>query len=202
MKRLLLTALILLLAAGINTSVAGDKDEIYEIGEKVSDFKLKDIMGKEHSLHEILKSDDINAVVFVFVSKNCPVSNACDERYMEMAGAFKEKGVFFAGINSNKTESVEDIREAAMERKYNFPVLKDWNNEIADRFGAEYTPHAFMIDNDGVLVYKGRIDDNHRSSEKVNEKTLQLVVNEYLMGKDLSYTETKSNGCTIKRVKK
>ncbi|MFC1476941.1 redoxin domain-containing protein [candidate division KSB1 bacterium] len=182
-------------------AVAGDDDK-YTLGNKVSDFSLKDINGTEHSLEGFLKDKTTKGVVFVFVSKNCPVSNACDARYKEMAPAFKEKGILFVGINSNKTESVEDIRMASDEREYNFPILKDWDNVIADRFGAEFTPHAYFIGSDGVLLYKGRIDDNHRNASKVQENTLSMVVDEYLSGKKLSYSETKSNGCTIKRVNK
>ena len=89
----------------------------------------------------------------------------------------------------------------AKRTNYDFTVLKDWNNVIADRFDAQYTPHAYFVDKQGVLRYKGRIDDNHRRPQSVTENTLIDVVGEYLDGKELSVTETVSNGCTIKRVK-
>ncbi|MFC1557286.1 redoxin domain-containing protein [candidate division KSB1 bacterium] len=201
MRKAIISTFIFVFLLSLNlVLVAGENDVIYEVGKKVTDFTLKDLDGKEYSLHKLLKKDDVKGVVFMFTSIQCPVSNACDTRYKELAAQFQEKGIVFLAINSNKTESVEAIRSEHSKRNYNFPILKDWNNVIADRFGAEFTPHTYLVDKEGTLIYKGRIDDNHRRENMVKENTLGMVVDEYLGGKDLTYTETKSNGCTIKRV--
>ena len=137
----------------------------------------------------------------MFVSQQCPVSNACDERYVEMATKFKEDGILLIGINLNSTESIGIMKGHAEDNNYNFPVLKDWNNVIADRFGALFTPHAFFISKDAELIYRGRIDDNHRAPDRVKDTTLINAVGEYLVGNEISVKDTKSNGCDIKRVK-
>ncbi|MFC1493108.1 redoxin domain-containing protein [candidate division KSB1 bacterium] len=195
-------AILVFSVFSVSAFVSAD-DMKNELGNKVMDFTLEDVTtGKEHSLHKMLSKDGVNGAVLVFMSKNCPVSNACDERYVKLAEELKRDGILFVGINSNTTENVDEISESAKKMNYNFPVLKDWNNVIADQFDAQFTPHAYLISKEGVLLYKGRIDDNHRKPENVKERTLSNVVNEYSRGEDLSYNETKSVGCTIKRVKK
>ncbi len=201
-KKILPFFMVLVLSVFTGSVVADDGGMKNELGKKVMNFALEDVTtGKEHSLHDMLSMEGVNGAVLMFVSKNCPVSKACDERYVKLAKKFKRDGILFVGINSNKTENVDEIRDSAKEMGYNFPVLKDWNNVVADQFDAKFTPHAFLIDKKGVLIYKGRIDDNHRKADKVTENTLSHVVGEYSRGEALSYTETKSVGCTIKRVK-
>ena len=117
-----------------------------------------------------------------------------DERYIQHAKNFKKDGVLFVGVSSNFSDSIENLQDYAKKKKYNFPVLKDHNNIIADRFAARTTPHAFFIDKEGVLRYHGRIDDSLNDATKVTDATLENVVKEYLSGKELSVTQTKPGG--------
>ncbi|MFC1554930.1 redoxin domain-containing protein [candidate division KSB1 bacterium] len=175
-------------------------DGSYNIGESVESFTLKSVDDMEYSLDKMLK-DSENGVVLVWQSINCPYSQACDVRYNELAAKLKEHGITFAAVNSNKTEPTGAIKAYAKKKNYSFPVLKDWNNIIADQFNAQATPQVFLIDKENKLRYRGRIDDNHKNASKVTEHTFMNVVGEFLEGKELSVTETKSIGCTLKRVK-
>ena len=197
MKKIITITLVLVLAL----AAFADDGMKYDIGKKVTGIALKDLNGKDFDLERTLAMKDVKGVVFIFVSEQCPVSRACDERYVEMAAEFEEKGIKMYGINPNFTESVEVMKKHAEKNDYNFRVLKDWNNVIADLFGALYTPHTYLIGKDATLLYKGRIDDNHRNAGKVKEKTLVNAVNTYLDGGKIKVAETMSNGCEIKRVK-
>ena len=88
-------------------------------------------------------------------------------------------------------------------------MLKDNNNEIADRFGAVRTPEVFLLDKDRVVRYWGRIDDQYGFKTgagyvkpKLNERNLADAITEVLAGKEVSHPVVKADGCFIGRVTK
>ena len=76
-----------------------------KIDKAVPNFTLKDVKDKEHSLKDL--SRDKKATVMMFISTECPVSNDYNERIVALHNDYKDQGVQFIGINSNKNESVE-----------------------------------------------------------------------------------------------
>jgi peroxiredoxin len=90
----------------------------------------------------------------------------------------------------------------AQEKAFNFPYLIDEGQKVYPKFGAKKTPHVFILEKrsgDLVLVYKGAIDDNHEFPKQVKEKYVETVLNELAEAKkELTYTETKAIGCSIK----
>lgn len=169
-----------------------------EVGKKAPAFSLKDADGKEHTLDGFLKS---KYTVLMFIATQCPVSNAYNERMAELDKDYTSKEIAFVGINSNKQEDVEEIKDHAAKQGFNFPVLKDWNNVVADAYGAQVTPEVFVLDSKGILQYHGRIDDNKNGSN-IKTKDLREALDALLAGKAVPRTETKAFGCSIKRVKK
>ena len=83
------------------------------------------------------------------------------------------KKVAFVGVNANKAEPAEEVRDHAKEHKFGFPVVKDPNNVIADAYGAMVTPEIFVVSKDLTILYHGRIDDS-RKSEDVTKRDLAL----------------------------
>lgn len=164
--------------------------------KKFENFALKDVNGKEYSLSDFKNS---KAIVIIFVSTTCPVSNDYNSRMEALYQEYKNKGVAFIGINSNKEESVEEIKEHSKKNNLNFPILKDFGNKIADRFEATYTPEVFVLNSNFELLYHGRIDDS-RKIKNVKQEDLRNALNEILSGKEVSVKETKAFGCTIKRI--
>ncbi|MEK6755180.1 MAG: hypothetical protein AABZ02_03405, partial [Bacteroidota bacterium] len=81
-----------------------------------------------------------------------------------------------------------------------FPVLKDWNNVIADKLEASVTPEIYVLNTNFEVLYHGRIDDSQREG-KVTSKDLRATLDNILGGKSVEVQETKAFGCTIKRVK-
>lgn len=192
-----LTIVMLILA------VAGGSAISLEAGEpaaasKTFDFSLKDYNGKSYSLSDY---KDSKAVVVIYVATRCPVSNAYNQRMADLYKTFKSKGFAFLGINSNKTESVEEVKEHAQKNGLSFPILKDVNNTVADRYKASVTPEVFVLGKDHKVLYHGRIDDSRRENQ-VTSSDLSNALLEILSGKEVTTKETKAFGCTIKRVKK
>ncbi|OGV15215.1 MAG: hypothetical protein A3J84_07860 [Ignavibacteria bacterium RIFOXYA2_FULL_37_17] len=173
----------------LQTSIAGD-------AKKAENFKLKDYNGKEYQLSDFKNS---KATVILFVATQCPVSNAYNPRMAQLYNDYKDKGVTFLGINSNKQESVDEIKEHAKSNKLDFIILKDLNNVVANKFDASFTPEIYVLNGNSEILYHGRIDDNRRESD-VKTKDLRAALDEILAGKKVSVSETKAFGCTIKRV--
>jgi len=71
---------------------------------------------------------------------------------------------------------------------------------VADAFGARTTPHVFLFDGTGVLVYTGAIDDNVDSAKKVKKNWLQDAMNAVAKGQAVPVAQSKPLGCSIKRV--
>lgn len=166
------------------------------IGDKLSPFTLTDaVSGKPLDLKASLGK---KATVLMFISTQCPVSNAYDERMAALAERYGAKGVAFIGVNANRAETPAEIAAHAREHKFPFPVLKDVGNVQADAFGAKVTPEIFVYDSDARLRYHGRIDDD-RSGANVHSHDLQGTLDALLAGKDVPVKETKAFGCSIKR---
>jgi peroxiredoxin len=164
--------------------------------KSVENFTLTDVNGTPHSLTDYRSS---KAIVLMFIATQCPVSNAYNGRMVELFKDYAPRGVAFIGINSNEQESVEEIREHAKNHGFTFPILKDWNNVIADRLGASVTPEIYVLNARFDILYHGRIDDSRREAD-VNSRDLRNALDAVLAGKSVPLTETKAFGCTIKRV--
>ena len=184
-------ALALLTVFALSVALANDPNI-----KKFENFTLDDYNGVKHSLTDY---KDSKAIVLLFVATQCPISNAYNERMAEIYKDYKGKNVAFVGINPNKQESVEEIKKHAKDNGLDFTILKDWNNVIADRFEASFTPEIYVLNSSFELLYHGRID-NSRRLEDVKEKDLRRTLDEILAGKAVSTPTTKAFGCTIKRV--
>lgn len=163
---------------------------------KVENFKLKDYNGKEFQLSDFKNS---KAIVIMFIATECPVSNAYNSRMAKIYNDYKDKNITFIGINSNKQESVADIKEHAKENGLNFVILKDEKNVIADKFAASVTPEVYVLNGNFEVLYQGRIDDS-RNAEDVKSQDLRKALDEILSGSKVTNIHTKAFGCTIKRV--
>ncbi len=88
-------------------------------------------------------------------------------------------------------------------RKQGYPnYFIDKNSELANSFGASHTPEVFLFDGKTEkLVYKGAMDDNPSDPKSAKVIYLKNAINSMLAGKAINPAETKSVGCSIKRVK-
>ena len=181
--------------SGVSANGAEESTTAGAIGSTVANFKLPDVDGKEHSLSSLKGK---NGTVFIFVSTNCPVSNAYNERMEKLAQDYKAKGVNVIGINANSTESTGDIKAHATSNKLTFLILKDNGNKIADLLGAERTPEAYLLDANSKIVYRGRID-NARNSDTVTASELRDAIDAVIAGKPVAKSLVPAFGCNIKR---
>lgn len=192
MKRVtvLLSVFLLVFVIVLNNVQASD----FTIGSKVENFTLSDINGVQKSFNE-LKGE--KGTIVVFLSAQCPVVKAYNDRLNAVVADYRSKGINFIGLNSNSTESLEWVKSHA-EENYQFPMLIDKDNIIADKWGASATPEIFFFDKDGKLAYHGAID-NDRKGDNIKSTFLRTALDEYLDGRSITTNQTKAFGCTIKR---
>lgn len=101
-------------------------------------------------------------------------------------------------IASNRNETAEDVANVAEARRLP-TVLRDANCEVADLFEAQTTPHVFVIDRDGILRYRGAVDDVTFRQRVPTRFFLDLAVESLLEGHSPALTESPAYGCTIVR---
>ena len=165
------------------------------IGAVAPDFALPDAEGREHSLASLKGKA---GTVIIFMATQCPISNAYNARMQKLAEDYRARGVNVVGINSNSTEPAAEVKSHAAEKGLTFTILKDAGNQIADRFNAQATPEAFLLDASGKLVYHGRID-NARYGYVITSNDLRDAIEATLAGKPVEKAEAKAFGCSIKR---
>jgi hypothetical protein len=95
--------------------------------------------------------------------------------------------------------SYDAMKTYAKAQNYKWYYAVDKNNEIADAFGANRTPECFLFNKELKLVYHGAIDDNPSDADNVKRKHLQEAINEMAAEKEISFKESRSVGCSIKR---
>jgi len=183
-------------------SAASAAESSSPLGRKVENFTLRDFRGKLHSLDE---AGDKKLVVIAFLGCDCPLARLYAPRLEKLAQEYEPKGVTFLGINANSQDSLTELGAYVQSHGLTFPVLKDAGNAVADQVGAIRTPEVFVLDQDRIIRYRGRIDDQYlvgRQRPTATQEDLKAALEELLAGKPVSTAETAAVGCHIGRVPK
>ena len=167
----------------------------FPVGNKVENFTLPDLGGEQRSLDK-LKGE--NGAVLVWVSAQCPTVKGYNSRINQIADELKAKGINLIGVNSNYTESLDWVKSHASEVGYNFPVLIDKGNVLADKLGATVTPEFYYLDKENVLLYHGALD-NSSSGENVTINYVRDAFNSALNKQPVKESRTYAIGCSVKR---
>lgn len=175
-----------------------------QINHPVPDFSLPDLHGKVHRL-----SDYRGRIVIVnFWSCECPHSERTDKAILSMfvqhlhraADAVQvwQDEVSMLSIASNRNETVEALQNAAESRRLP-TVLLDADCAAADLFNAQTTPHVFVIDREGVLRYRGPVDNVTFRQRNPTRFFLDEAVESLLDGHLPAVAESPAYGCAIVR---
>ena len=175
----------------------------YEVGDTVTDFKLKNTDGKTVAL-----SDYKNAkgVIVIFDCITCPYSKAYNTRIMALNKKYASQNFPVVAIQPNDPEispgdSFDEMVKHAKKNNYDFPFLFDETQVTTKTFGATNTPHVFLLVKEGTgfkVAYIGAIDDNAKDASAVSKKYVEEAVDALLANKPVPATKTKAMGCTIK----
>jgi peroxiredoxin len=168
-------------------------DTVIQNGQPAPDFELPDLEGKLHRLVALRG----RVVVLIFWSAECPWAERADQ----MLEAYRRQwgdDVIVLPIASNMNESTEMLAEIAKQRRLPV-VLHDSRHEVADQYGAQTTPHLFVIDGRGILRYQGALDDTSFRQREARRFYLRQAVEAVLAGQEPDPAQTAPYGCTIVR---
>lgn len=166
-----------------------------ELNQPAPDFELSDFNGNTYRLSAYRGQ----IVVVDFWSAECPISRDYDEYFNELTERFESNDVVLLAIDSNVYEDETVLTTALETRDLHFPVLRDEGNEIADAYGAKTTPHVFIVDREGMLRYRGHVDDRSWKQKEPTTNYVIPVVKALLEDDEPPIQESDHFGCTINR---
>ena len=180
-------------ATAASATAAGAK-----VGEAAPNFTLKTTDGKDWSLSDAKGK----VVVLEWVNPNCPVCvRVCKEGIVaDTLKGCKEQfaDVVYVAINSSaaQPDSLAATAEYLKSHKLEVPALLDNDGKVGQMYGARTTPHCYVIDQNGVLVYQGAIDDSPSGGAKTNY--VVNAVKQLKAGEKVSPSGTTPYGCPVK----
>jgi peroxiredoxin len=164
-----------------------------EIGTPAPDFNLPDLAGISHSLN-----DYRGRIVLVnFWSAECPWSERADNQFKLWLREWGER-VDLLMVASNANESLRQVTDVARQRGLTL-VLLDSDCEVAEAWGAQTTPHAFVVDEAGILRYQGAVDDVTFRQREPKRFYVKEAVDALLAGHLPEVASAPAYGCTIVR---
>lgn len=198
MKTLITVAMIAV--AGLAFKVA---DNGYVVGDKATDFKLKNVDGKMVSLANYKSA---KGYIVVFTCNHCPYAKAYESRIMALDKEYAAKGYPVIAISPNDpvalpADSYENMQKLAAKKSYTFPYLIDESQDVSRTYGAKATPHVYVLQKTtagNVVKYIGAIDDDTEGTKTEKVKYVENALNALLAGKEPAVTATKAIGCGIK----
>jgi peroxiredoxin len=168
------------------------------------DFTLPAAGGGEVSLSEI--SAGWAATVVVFTCNHCPYARAWHDRLQDVARDYADR-VGFVQISSNDgtrypKDSFEMMEERVAADEFATPYLYDESQAVARAWRATVTPHVFVIDANGAVVYEGAPDGYHAPSLRdwngEPGQWLREALDDVLAGRPVARPWTEPIGCSMK----
>jgi peroxiredoxin len=191
MKKIGISTLVLVALFGLFVSVAS----------AAPDFTLTDQNGKTVSLSDYKGK----IVVLEWINPDCPfVQRHYKAGTMaDLATRYGEKGVVWLAINSTNYMGQKDNAKWVETYKLPYPILDDHDGAVGHAYSAKTSPHMYVIDASGNIVYQGAIDDDPRGSKPPAERTQYVAkaLDELLAGQPVSVAESKPYGCSVKYAK-
>jgi peroxiredoxin len=171
--------------------------------QTIADFQLPSTDG---STVQLKRYSGAKAVVLVFQSNHCVYCRGYEDRLIRLAQGYGNQGFSFVLVNSNNPaqnpeESLQRMRERASEKGYPFAYVQDAGQQIATQLGVQRNPEAVVLIPSGAgftVMYRGRIDDNPITAERVNDASLENVLKHILAGQTSPIAGLQGVGCAIK----
>jgi peroxiredoxin len=201
---------VAVLALGAALALAGpghDHDHAPRaaIGKPAPDFTLNDLEGKARSLSDY----EGKYVVLEWNNPDCPfVRKHYGSGNMQgLQKTYREKGVVWltvcsSGIGRQGYYEPAELKKMTAKNGAAFDAyLQDAEGTVGRMYGAKTTPHMFVIDPDGVLIYAGAIDDKPSTrKEDIDGATnyVRTALDAAMAGKPVPVASSTPYGCSVK----
>lgn len=172
-----------------------------EVGKPAPDFTLTDINGKSYALSELKGK----TVVLEWINPECPFVRRHYEtgNIPALQKEATSDGVVWLSINSGSKGSEGDYDPAQVKswlaEKHAAPTayFRDSEGKVGHAYGAKTTPHMYVINQDGLLVYAGGIDNN-RKTHVGADNYVRDALSSLKKGQPVAKTSAEPYGCSVK----
>ena len=162
-------------------------------------LRLEDVNGQRVDPFEVTAGT--KAIVFIFTSVECPISNRYAPAVQRLQRRFAAHGVQFWLVYPNPADSPAMIKGHLRDFSYPMRALRDPKHELVKFVGATVTPEAAIYHATGGMIYRGRIDDRYVSlgveRPAAMRRDLEEALSATLAGKPVSDPVTQAVGCFI-----
>ncbi len=173
-------------------------------GTKAPDFTLPSVAGEEHSLSQY----EGKIVVLEWINYDCPfVRKFYNPGVMQKwQNEATEKGIVWLSICSSAPGTQGNFSHEEWQRRIaahevKIPVLLDESGDVGRAYGAQTTPHMYVINPEGYIVYQGAIDSIRSTSADDIEKAdnyVRAAIKAVLAGEEVEVAKTRAYGCSVK----
>lgn len=183
-------------------AVLAAQEQIPVIGGLAPDFQLSSIDGQLHKLSDFKGK----IVVLEWTNPGCPVvqRHYRDGLMPALQKECTDKGIVWLAINSTNPKHQNYQTPDALKSTYSdwkavfTALLMDPDGKAGKAFGAKTTPHMFVIDKEGKLVYNGAADDDPQGAKETRTSYVRLAVDSLIKGEPVGTSTTKPYGCSVK----
>jgi mono/diheme cytochrome c family protein len=188
---------ISLKAAAPTAAQAGVEADVAQ-PTRIDNFQLTDA---DLQSHELRRLGDASAIVIVTQENGCPVSRNIAPALKALQAQYAAKGVEFMMLNSNPTDTREEIQAEAKAYGYDMPVLMDVNQLVGEQLGVTRTAEVFVVNpRTWKIVYRGPVDDRvtyERQKAAADHSWAKDALDALLGGKPAPVASQPAVGCLI-----
>ena len=175
------------------------------VGKPAPGFTFTDIEGTSAKLSDFMGK----YVVIEWFNHECPFTGKHykSDKMQNLQRTYTEAGVVWIAVNStndgndNYKDTAMSVKEAEANGTSATYIVLDPSGEIGKLYGAKTTPHVFIVDPKGNVIYMGAADSiNSTDTGDIAKATnyIDLALSEALAGKPVTTPETKPYGCSVK----
>ena len=176
----------------------GEPPAAMEAAKKAPAFTLKSFDGKDISLSDYKGK----IVVLEWFNDECPFVKYHYEKtstMIDLANKYKDKNVVWLAVNSTSHTTPEQNKAFKAKHELPYPILDDRSGKVGRAYDAKNTPHMYIIDTSGNIVYQGAIDNSPMGENKEGAVNyVDKALTELTGGQPVSTAKTKPYGCTVK----
>lgn len=184
------------------TTPAAPETQTAELGRPAPDFTLTDVTGATVSLADFRGK----TIVLEWINPHCPfVKRHYNSDYIpSLTRDAAEKGVVWIAIQSSRPDHAQYAAPAdlaSMIKNWKAApaaILMDPDGTVGRLYDAKTTPHLYLIDSAGLLVYNGAIDSDPSGNEPEPTRHFRNALDDLLAGRPIALGATKPYGCSVK----
>jgi peroxiredoxin len=197
MRKVLLSLVVVSMMAV--PAFAGKYNKKVSVGDKAPTFSgLPAVVnGEDASISLSDVKEDV--VVVVFLANHCPYVTANEDRLIDFANDYKDKGVKVIAltVSDREDDKIPAIKTNMKKSKANYTYGYDETQEAGKAYGASSTPQYFVLDKERKIRYMGSLDNSPMKEDKVTKTYVRDAVDAVLKGETPAVEETTHPGCGI-----